>query len=116
MPGPPQFRGALSTNIRNTKSPHWRGWLKPANDNLALRINAVNLKNRLGDVETDCRDRLHAGSSNCEGLNSTHICGTHVPVEEVATSDTKFLIVRRVIIRFCKIEMKAAHLSIRPVL
>jgi hypothetical protein len=29
MPGPPQFRGALSTNIRNT--PHWRGWLKPAN-------------------------------------------------------------------------------------
>jgi putative SOS response-associated peptidase YedK len=31
MPGPPQFRGALSTNIRNTKSFHWRGWLKPAN-------------------------------------------------------------------------------------
>jgi putative SOS response-associated peptidase YedK len=31
MPGPPKFRGALSTNIRNTKSPHWRGWLKPAN-------------------------------------------------------------------------------------
>ena len=25
------FRGALRTNIRNTKSPHWRGWLKPAN-------------------------------------------------------------------------------------
>src|ERR1700688_3539590 len=26
---------------------------------IALRIDAVNLKNRLRDVETDCRDRLH---------------------------------------------------------
>ncbi|MEH2480171.1 putative SOS response-associated peptidase YedK [Nitrobacteraceae bacterium AZCC 2146] len=28
MPNPPQF-GGYSTNIRNTKSPHWRRWLKP---------------------------------------------------------------------------------------
>ncbi len=28
-------------------------------DDIALRIDAVNLKNRLRDVETDCRDRLH---------------------------------------------------------
>ena len=27
MPGPPQFGGAPVTNIRNTKSPHWRRWL-----------------------------------------------------------------------------------------
>ena len=27
MPGPPQFGGHPITNIRNTKSPHWRGWL-----------------------------------------------------------------------------------------
>src|ERR1700731_1748474 len=27
MPGPPQFGGAPITNIRNTKSPHWRAWL-----------------------------------------------------------------------------------------
>jgi hypothetical protein len=27
MPGPPQFGGALITNIRNVGSPHWRGWL-----------------------------------------------------------------------------------------
>jgi putative SOS response-associated peptidase YedK len=27
MPGPPQFGGAPITNIRNTASPHWRGWL-----------------------------------------------------------------------------------------
>ncbi len=31
MPGPPQFGGAPITNIRNTKSPHWRVWLKPEN-------------------------------------------------------------------------------------
>ena len=28
---PPQFGGAPITNIRNTSSPHWRGWLKPEN-------------------------------------------------------------------------------------
>jgi hypothetical protein len=28
-----------------------------ADDHLASRINAVDLENRLGDVETDCRDR-----------------------------------------------------------
>lgn len=27
MPGPPQFGGAPITNVRNTKSPHWRAWL-----------------------------------------------------------------------------------------
>jgi putative SOS response-associated peptidase YedK len=31
MPGPPQFGGAPITNIRNTKSPHWRAWLKREN-------------------------------------------------------------------------------------
>lgn len=30
MPGPPQFGGVPVTNIRNTKSPHWRRWLGPA--------------------------------------------------------------------------------------
>src|SRR6185312_10801245 len=29
MPGPPQFGDAPITNIRNTKSSHWRGWLTP---------------------------------------------------------------------------------------
>jgi putative SOS response-associated peptidase YedK len=31
MPPPPQYGGAPITNIRNTSSPHWRGWLKPEN-------------------------------------------------------------------------------------
>jgi putative SOS response-associated peptidase YedK len=28
---PPKFGGPPVTNIRNTSSPHWRGWLKPKN-------------------------------------------------------------------------------------
>jgi putative SOS response-associated peptidase YedK len=31
MPAPAVFGGAAVTNIRNTKSPHWRRWLGPAN-------------------------------------------------------------------------------------
>src|SRR6516165_10328574 len=31
-----------------------------ADDHLSRRIDAVNLKHCLGDVETDCRDRFHA--------------------------------------------------------
>jgi putative SOS response-associated peptidase YedK len=29
MPPPPRIPGPPVTNIRNTSSPHWRGWLKP---------------------------------------------------------------------------------------
>lgn len=29
MPSPPQYGGPPVTNIRNTKSPHWRRWLGP---------------------------------------------------------------------------------------
>jgi len=32
-------------------------------DHLAFGISAMDLKHRLGDVETDSRNRLHAGSS-----------------------------------------------------
>jgi putative SOS response-associated peptidase YedK len=31
MPPPPTFGGPPVTNIRNTSSPPWRGWLKPEN-------------------------------------------------------------------------------------
>src|SRR5215471_8436868 len=30
-----------------------------ANDYITYRVNSVDLKNRLGNIETDCRDRLH---------------------------------------------------------
>ena len=31
MPPPPRTGGPPVTNIRNTSSPHWRGWIKPEN-------------------------------------------------------------------------------------
>jgi hypothetical protein len=31
MPPPPRTGGPPVTNLRNTSSPHWRGWLKPEN-------------------------------------------------------------------------------------
>jgi hypothetical protein len=31
----------------------------PAENHIAFRIDTVELKNRLRDVETDCRDRFH---------------------------------------------------------
>jgi putative SOS response-associated peptidase YedK len=31
MPCPPQYGARPVTNIRNVKSPHWRGWMKPEN-------------------------------------------------------------------------------------
>src|ERR1700677_4353984 len=56
-------------------------------DDIALRIDAVNLKNRLRDVQTDRRDRLHdLAPPNRGSFNSTHIRGTHVPVEEPSTA------------------------------
>src|SRR5262249_27389222 len=31
-----------------------------ANDDITCRVNSVDLKNRLSDIETNCSDRLHA--------------------------------------------------------
>ena len=51
-----------------------------ADNHLVGSINAVDLEDRLGDVETDCRDCLHGVAPlNRGSLNSAHIHGTHVP-------------------------------------
>jgi hypothetical protein len=39
-----------------------------ADEHLAGGINAVDLEDRFGDVETDCRDRLHGCSSESREL------------------------------------------------
>jgi hypothetical protein len=50
-------------------------------------INTVQLKDRLGDVETDCRNRLLGYFLRIVGaLTSPHIHGTHMPVEEPSTA------------------------------
>ena len=55
------------------------------NDSPAL-VSAVYLKHRFGDVDADCCNRLHIGSLKSWALNSIHIHGTHVPVEERSTT------------------------------
>src|SRR5262249_29974118 len=58
-----------------------------AEDHLAIGVNAVHLKTRLGDVETDCLNCLHVWLlSIVGGLNSTHFHGTRAPVEEPSTA------------------------------
>src|SRR6202521_1591391 len=43
MPPPPRTGGPPVTNIRNTSSPHWRGWLKPENRCLVVEPQQVVL-------------------------------------------------------------------------
>jgi hypothetical protein len=51
-----------------------------ANNHLPGGINAVHLEDPLGNVETDCRDRLHGQLVlNRGSLNSAYIHGTYVP-------------------------------------
>jgi hypothetical protein len=44
----------------------------PPDNYLALRINAVDLKHRLGDIETDGRDRLHVWLLKIVGALTAH--------------------------------------------
>ena len=55
MPGPPQFGGAPITNIRNVRSPHWRGWLKPEN-------RCVVRSHRSASMRIRSRGKLRLGS------------------------------------------------------
>jgi hypothetical protein len=58
-----------------------------ADDLLVSNINAVDLKDRLCDVETDCRDRLYDLAPPTRGaLNSSHIHGIHATVAEPSTA------------------------------
>ena len=58
MPPPPRTGGPPVTNIRNTSSPHWRGWLKPENRCL---VPANKLQLQLRVSFTKCPVRLHEG-------------------------------------------------------
>ncbi len=56
MPPPPRTGGPPVTNIRNTASPHWRGWLKPENrclvpaNSFAEYAPEANLETKKKDV------------------------------------------------------------------
>jgi hypothetical protein len=58
-----------------------------ADEHVAFRVDAVDLKHRLCDIETDCRDRLHAWLPHYRDRpNGDHFNGTYVPVEEPSTA------------------------------
>ena len=44
MPPPPRTGGPPVTNIRNTSSPHWRGWLNPESRCLAPLIASPSMR------------------------------------------------------------------------
>jgi putative SOS response-associated peptidase YedK len=55
MPPPPRTGGPPVTNIRNTSSPHWRGWLKPESRCLVpANIRRVRTGAEPGDEEKGC--------------------------------------------------------------
>ena len=54
-----------------------------ADNNDACRIDAMDLKDRLCDVETDGRDRFHASlPQNRDRPSGDHFNGTYAPVGE----------------------------------
>src|SRR4029434_3544369 len=78
---PDQARRQLLEERQNVAPPQLT-----ADNHLTLRINAMDLKHRLGDVETDSRNRLRVGSSETWVLSNTHFHGTRVPVQEPSTA------------------------------
>ena len=56
LPPPPRTGGPPVTNIRNTSSPHWRGWLKP--ENRCLKTSSQGLRSI--SVEDGRRQNLPA--------------------------------------------------------
>ena len=58
-----QARGQLLEECQNVATLEL-----PTEDDIALRIDAMNLKNGLCDIETDCRDGFHdLAPPNCRG-------------------------------------------------
>jgi len=75
----------------------WRQFLEKSSDitalqlapdgHLTFRVYTVDLKNRLCDVEPNCRDRLHGPAPpNQVTPSATTVRGTYVPVEEPSTA------------------------------
>ena len=51
MPPPPRTGGPPVTNIRNTSSPHWRGWLRPENRCPLQQLRRIRAGAEPGDEE-----------------------------------------------------------------
>jgi len=58
-----------------------------AKGHFTLRVDAVDLKDRLRNIETDRRNPLHnLAPPSRGGLNAAGFHGAHVPVEEPSTA------------------------------
>src|SRR5215813_10023562 len=58
-----------------------------ADDHLSRRVDAVDLKHRFSNVETDRRDRLHAWlPHNRDRPSGDHSNGTYVPAGKPSTA------------------------------
>jgi putative SOS response-associated peptidase YedK len=89
MPAPPRTGGPPVTNIRNTTSPHWRGWLKPENrclvpaNSFAEYAPETNPETKKKDVVWFALDEApRCSASPASGLNSK---------ETAARSRSRFL-------------------------
>src|SRR5450631_2709885 len=96
MPPPPRAGGFPVTNIRNTTSPHWRGWLKPENRYLSRQTASRNTRRSQTAARrvTSRRDvALMAwlipwspwpGLTRCAGRLSNWNVGISKPLDELA--------------------------------
>jgi hypothetical protein len=60
-----------------------------ANDNIVVRVDPMNLENRSGADATNRRDSLHSQPFRIVVINSNHVLGTCVPVEEPSTDQNR---------------------------
>src|SRR5262249_54667156 len=56
------------------------------NDYITCRVNSVDLKKRLSNIETDGRDRLHVWLLRIVVASTAPLHGTSVPVQEPSTA------------------------------
>ena len=77
-------RAAVDADISGRRIPALQS---APNHQLACRIHAMDLKHRFRDVETYCRDRLHARlPQNHERPSGDRFNGTCMPREESSTA------------------------------
>jgi putative SOS response-associated peptidase YedK len=71
MPGPPQFGGAPITNIRNTKSPHWRAWLQVGHRCVVpfTSFSEIRRHQAAEDADVACTERGSTARILCRHLD-----------------------------------------------
>ncbi len=82
MPPPPRTGGPPVTNIRNTSSPHWRGWLKPENRCLVPAWIARRRDHR-GRAKTHQRDSDFGGGDAHRVFTAAQNCSVTAVVSSV---------------------------------